>query len=247
MNTLLYQLQTLSNPSNATSGTDFVYPGQSLGSRNFSNIFWNSLSKTQSSESINSSLDAIFDEASQLYQVPVQLLKAVGKAESNFNANAVSPAGAQGVMQLMPATAASLGVEDPFDARSNIMGGARYLAEKLRQYNGDIDLTLAAYNAGSGNVAKFGGIPPFTETQNYVKKVKQYMGMDLTAGQSKTGASSTVQDTVAVHNGGTDSRTKLSSETAQYMIDLMRLQMMSRASTITASLEVSDEDGNGFW
>ena len=98
------------------------------------------------------SMDAIFAEAARQYGVPLNLLKAMGKAESGFDANAVSPAGAQGVMQLMPATAKSLGVEDPFDARSNIMGGAKYIAQKLQQYNGDVDLALAAYNAGSGNV-----------------------------------------------------------------------------------------------
>lgn len=133
---------------------------------------------------MSESMDAIFQEAADTYGVPVNLLKAVGMAESNFNQYAQSGAGAQGVMQLMPATAASLGVSDPFDARQNIMGGAKLLAQNLSMYGGNVDLALAAYNAGPGNVAAYGGVPPFTETQNYVARVKQYMGMDLNTGQT---------------------------------------------------------------
>lgn len=125
------------------------------------------------------SLDDIFKRAAQKYNVPENLLKAIGKAESNFNPKAVSRAGAQGVMQLMPATAKELGVTDPFDAEQNIMGGAKYISGLLKKYNGDTKLALAAYNAGSGNVAKYGGIPPFKETQNYVVKVMKYAGQQL--------------------------------------------------------------------
>ena len=132
--------------------------------------------------STTQSLDTIFQKAAKQYDVPVSLLKAIGKAESNFNPEAVSSAGAQGVMQLMPATAQSLGVTNPFDAEQTIMGGAKYINQMLDRYDGDVKLALAAYNAGSGNVAKYGGIPPFAETQNYVKKVMAYAGEDLTAG-----------------------------------------------------------------
>lgn len=133
---------------------------------------------------MSESMDAIFQEAANTYGVSVNLLKAVGMAESNFNPNAQSGAGAQGVMQLMPATAASLGVTNSFDARQNIMGGAKLLAQNLATYGGNIDLALAAYNAGPGNVAAYGGVPPFAETQNYVAKVKQFMGTELTTGQT---------------------------------------------------------------
>lgn len=121
--------------------------------------------------------DAIFQRAAKQYGVPVNLLKAVAKAESNYNAGAVSRCGALGVMQLMPATAKGLGVTEPLDAEQNIMGGAKYLSDKLKQYDGSVELALAAYNAGSGNVAKYGGVPPFEETQNYIGKVLQYAGM----------------------------------------------------------------------
>lgn len=121
------------------------------------------------------SMETIFKEASLKYNVPVNLIRAVAKAESDFRPNVVSKAGAQGVMQLMPKTAEYLGVKDPFDAEQNIMGGTKYLKELLDKYDGDTKLALAAYNAGMNNVKKYGGIPPFKETQNYVVKVMKYM------------------------------------------------------------------------
>lgn len=129
-------------------------------------------------------LDEIFDQAAKKYNVPVDLLKAIGKAESGFDPNAVSRSGAQGVMQLMPATAKSLGVTDSFDPEQNIMGGSKYIAELLDKYDGDTKLALAAYNAGMGNVKKYGGVPPFKETQNYVVKVMKYMNENLEAGSA---------------------------------------------------------------
>ncbi|MDD3173752.1 MAG: lytic transglycosylase domain-containing protein [Herbinix sp.] len=122
------------------------------------------------------SLDEIFDNAAEKYNVPVELLKAIGKAESNFDTDAVSRCGAQGVMQLMPATAKGLGVTNAFDPEQNIMAGAKYISGLMKKYDGNTSLALAAYNAGSGNVAKYNGIPPFEETQNYVKKVLNYIG-----------------------------------------------------------------------
>lgn len=135
-------------------------------------------SKTSTSTQATS-MDDIFNRASEKYQVPVNLLKAVAKTESNFDPNAVSHCGAVGVMQLMPSTAAGLGVTDPKDPEQNIMGGAKYLSQMLDRYDGDIKLCLAAYNAGAGNVAKYGGVPPFKETQAYVQRVMEYMGEDI--------------------------------------------------------------------
>lgn len=120
-------------------------------------------------------LDSIFEEAANTYGVSSIILKSIAKAESGFNPSAVSNAGAVGIMQLMPSTAAALGVSNSYDARENIMGGAKYISQLLSNYQGNISLALAAYNAGSANVDKYGGIPPFTETQNYVKKVLSYM------------------------------------------------------------------------
>ena len=122
------------------------------------------------------SMDAIFEEAASTYNVSVNLIKAVAKAESGFNPSAVSKSGAIGVMQLMPSTARSLGVTDPYDARQNIMGGTKYLRQNLDRFNGNVSLALAAYNAGPNAVQKYGGIPPYQETQNYVKIVTSYMG-----------------------------------------------------------------------
>ena len=131
------------------------------------------------------SLDAIFEKASKKYNVSVDLLKAIAKAESNFDPNAVSHCGATGIMQLMPSTAKALGVKNSYDPEQNIMGGAKLISQLLKQYNGDVSLALAAYNAGSGNVKKYGGVPPFKETRNYIKKVTSYMNEKVTVPTDK--------------------------------------------------------------
>lgn len=135
----------------------------------------------QAAGSKTCSLDDIFNNAAKKYNVDVNLLKAIAKQESNFQTDVVSGAGAQGVMQLMPATAKAMGVTDAMDPEQNIMGGAKLISQLLKQYDGDVKLALAGYNAGTGNVAKYNGIPPFTETQNYVKKVMAYYqnGVDV--------------------------------------------------------------------
>lgn len=138
-----------------------------------------SVTATSSVEYTNDTLESIFQKASETYGVSVNLLKAIAKAESGFNQYATSKSGAMGIMQLMPSTAAGLGVSDAYDAEQNIMGGANLISQLLTKYNGDVSLALAAYNAGSGNVDKYGGIPPFTETQNYVSKILGYLGGDV--------------------------------------------------------------------
>jgi len=120
--------------------------------------------------------DGHVDEASRLYQVSPDLVKAVITAESEFDQWAVSSKGARGLMQLMPATARRLGVGDSFDARQNIMGGTQYLREMLDQFQGDVALALAAYNAGPNAVLRYGGVPPYKETRGYVAKVQSLLG-----------------------------------------------------------------------
>ena len=122
------------------------------------------------------SLDDIFAEVADEYGVNLNLLKAVAKAESDFDTEAVSWCGAQGIMQLMPTTAESLGVEDPFDARQNITGGAKMLAYLLDDYNGNVSLALAAYNAGSGAVSRYGGVPPYNETLRSIDRINDILG-----------------------------------------------------------------------
>ena len=132
---------------------------------------------------VKSDLDVIFEAASVAYGVPANLLKAVAKAESGFRVDATSPKGAMGVMQLMPGTAKGLGVSDAYDPEQNIMGGAKYLSQMLSKFNGNIEYALAGYNAGPGAVEKYNGIPPYNETQNYVRTVMGYLGAgDISAG-----------------------------------------------------------------
>jgi soluble lytic murein transglycosylase-like protein len=116
-------------------------------------------------------IDSLVQQNASTWQVDPSLIKAVIANESGFNAGATSKVGAQGLMQLMPETAASLGVRDPYDPVQNVAGGTRYLRSLLDRFGGDSKLAVAAYNAGPEAVEKYGGIPPYAETQNYVQNV----------------------------------------------------------------------------
>ena len=126
---------------------------------------------TVESRAVPGTIDELVGKASRRYQVDPGLIKAVIKAESNFNPNAVSPAGARGLMQLMPGTARGLGVTDSFDPEQNVMAGTRYLRQMLDRYDGNLESALAAYNWGPGNVDKRGSFLP-RETRDYLVKVK---------------------------------------------------------------------------
>jgi soluble lytic murein transglycosylase-like protein len=118
-------------------------------------------------------LGPLVAEAGRRYGVDPSLIAGVMEAESGFNPDAVSPAGARGLMQLMDGTARSLGVDDPLDPTQSVLGGAKLLGQLLQRYGGDASLALAAYNAGSGAVDRYGGVPPYAETQRYVPRVLQ--------------------------------------------------------------------------
>ena len=147
---------------------------QSTTGTSFASVMQN-VQKQKSVPAGAAKYDAIFEEASRTYGVSKSLLIAVAKAESNFNPNDVSHAGASGIMQLMPGTAKSLGVKNVFDPYENIMGGAKLLRDNIRSF-GSVPLALAAYNAGPGAVKKYNGVPPYKETQNYVKKIMADLG-----------------------------------------------------------------------
>ena len=133
--------------------------------------------KTPLKSDITDLYDHVISEASQTHGVSFSLLKALIKTESDFNPRAVSKAGAIGLMQIMPENIRRLKIKDPFDPKDNVMGGTRYLKQLIHRFEGKLHLALAAYNAGPGVVEKYQRIPPYKETENYVKQVMKYYSM----------------------------------------------------------------------
>ena len=125
-------------------------------------------------------------QAATLYQIPEELIRAIIKCESDYDPRAVSPAGALGLMQMIPETALRMQVRDPFDPREAIFGGTRYLRVLANTFNGDLTLTIAGYNAGEAAVARYGGVPPYEETQAYVVHVLTYYGRYRSTGDVVT-------------------------------------------------------------
>jgi len=155
-------------------------------------------------------IDAAIDEAAARHHVDPSLVRSVVKVESNFNPNAVSPKGAMGLMQLMPSTARSLNVANPFDPAQNVDAGVRHLRKLLDSYGGNVSLSLAAYNAGSGAVARSAGIPHFRETQDYVRRITNlYQGVGdagshLTSGAARSPVRVQRDDQGVLHMSNTD-------------------------------------------
>lgn len=197
---------------NAVTGVGDTQTAAVETNANTSTYFSNYMN--QASLSYGDYLEQIFDKASSTYHVSKDLLKAMAKAESSFDAKATSHCGAMGIMQLMPGTAASLGVTNAYDPEQNIMGGAQYISRLLEKYNNNLSYAVAAYNAGSGNVDKYGGIPPFKETQGYVAKVLSYMQEGVTIpGSSTVGTPSGQTASLMAYGNNTagSGRTELSS------------------------------------
>ena len=187
MNNIHSRLNFSQLPSNSVNlpqirnNMSFTGNAPSVGNANFQSVLNNQIqnpARVVGNINIDGSINDIINrailEASETYDIDQAMIRAIIRTESSYNPNAVSRAGAMGLMQLMPGTASYLGVTDAFDIQQNIMGGTRYFRQMLDRFNNDERLALAAYNAGPGNVQRHGGIPPFPETQNYVPRVLAY-------------------------------------------------------------------------
>ncbi|MCI8427769.1 MAG: lytic transglycosylase domain-containing protein [Lachnospira sp.] len=200
---------------------------------------------------IDDDLENIFQDVSSEYGVDVNLLKAVAQAESGMDPNATSWCGAMGIMQLMPATAQSYGVTNPYDARQSITGGAKLLSWLLDDYNGNVSLALAGYNAGCGSVQKYGGVPPYDETINYIHKINDLLGGALEAdswtidGSTKTNLSNADMGMVSYSAYPAAHSTKMESKSADLPDGnkyLIRRTLDNSSKSIHKELNVDGED-----
>jgi len=165
------RLEGVATPSAPGTRSERIAPGsfaQALGAA------YAPATATSAPGGAHGSFDAIIQQAGEATGVSADLIHAVVRAESDYDPTCRSHAGAMGLMQLMPGTAQGLGVTDPWDPTQNVQGGARYLREQLDRF-GDVTLALAAYNAGPGAVQRHGGVPPYDETQTYVRRVQRYL------------------------------------------------------------------------
>ena len=168
--------------------------------------------------------DQMIRQAAQQHGVSEGLIKAVMHTESGFNINARSPVGAQGLMQLMPATARRFNVSNAYDPQQNIFGGARYLSWLLKRFNGDTRLAIAAYNAGEGNIDKYGGIPPFRETQDYVRRVtSRYQNLYASGLGSLSNSNNANTQVIAQSANYTSSNSEAVSAPKQYSRQIITL------------------------
>ena len=177
-------LPALTGPTTLPSGSDVPAPPASLGPLPASVATGPLAPLPVAPASASANIDGLVQKYAAAHGLEPALVKAVIKTESDGNPRCVSRAGAMGLMQLMPANVKEAGISDPFDPEQNISAGTKQLAGLLSQFHGDLDLALAGYNAGPGNVHKYGGVPPFTETRHYIQRVRAAMGQNI-MGQEK--------------------------------------------------------------
>jgi soluble lytic murein transglycosylase-like protein len=173
-------------PATATSFQDQLQQATATGQGQLSTA---SATAPAAGGAVDGQFSGLINSAAQKYGIDPALLKGLIRQESNFNPNAKSPAGAAGLCQLMPGTAASLGCTNPLDPAQAIDAGAKYLSQQLKAFGGDPRKALAAYNAGPGAVQRYGGVPPYAETQNYVRSVMQFADQYRTQSPSPAAAS----------------------------------------------------------